>query len=97
MAQVSAASVGHIPHLVPHSPPTADIAERALTIVIPTWGLCSRSRPEVGPLSRVLRLGVASPSLCPLVASLYLHILPLHLRIPHLDLRISLLDLRVAL
>ena len=36
-AQVSVASVGHLPHLVPHSPPIAEIAGRALTLGIPTW------------------------------------------------------------
>ena len=36
MAQVSAASVGHIPHLVPYSPPIAEIAGRALTKLHPT-------------------------------------------------------------
>ena len=60
-AQVSAASVGHIPHLVPHSPPIADIAGRALTIVDPIWHKSSSSRSEVAPLSLYFGFGFASP------------------------------------
>ena len=35
--QVSAASVGHLPHLVPQSPLVAEIAGWGTTIVDPTW------------------------------------------------------------
>ena len=35
-AQVSAASVGHLPHLLPYSPPIAEIAGRAVKIFTPT-------------------------------------------------------------
>ena len=90
--QVSVASVGHIPHLVPNRSPIADIAVRALTIVDPTWVCSSIGRPETTPLSRLLRLGFASPSLYPFSPLVYLRIPLIDHRIPPTDLHVPLLQ-----
>ena len=61
MAQVSAASVGHLPYLVPHSPAIADMAGRALTKTHRNCVSTSRGGPEATPLLPKNGFGFASP------------------------------------
>ena len=83
--QVSAACIGHLPHLVPHSPAIADMVWRGLTKTTSYCEFTYQSRPEVPPCFVCHGFGFASPPFLLFFLSLLL-LLPLISRIWQLQL-----------